>query len=169
MVGVRTGGCDPRRWAVVVAAERGNPNRADRDAAAAATRPPGDQVRRRWVRRTRRTSAGSNVSGTGWGLVEVDDLDRHPAEQAGEARELADRAGALLAPGEVPLERDALRGGQRTQHVGAVVVRRTDSSCAHPHLLERQPQRTQRVVGARLHGALGTPSRREASATDRPR
>ena len=36
-------------------------------AAAAATRPPVIQVRRRWDRRTRRTSAGSRVSGTGIG------------------------------------------------------------------------------------------------------
>ena len=125
-------------------------------AAAAATRPLVSQVRRRWVRRTRRTSAGSSVSGTGCGgSVGIDDLDREPGQQSGQPGELADRARAVGAAGEVPLEGDPVLGGEGAQDIGAVPLLELGTSCADPHLFQGQPQGSQRVVGPALHCPLG--------------
>ena len=76
------------------------------------------------LRRTADTSAGSTVVGQwferGGGL---DLFAGHPAEQAGQAGELGDRATAALAARQVALELEPLGRRQRAEDVGGVGVR----------------------------------------------
>ena len=63
------------------------------------------------------------MGGTGWSAGRVlEDARLDAAEQTGEAGELLDGTGAVVAAGQVPLELQALAGGEGAEHVGGVVV-----------------------------------------------
>ena len=55
-------------------------------------------------------------------LVGVEDLDRHPGQQAGQPGQLPHRLRALGAAGQVSLEGDPVLGGEGAEDVGAVLV-----------------------------------------------
>ena len=109
------GGASPR------SAARGAPSATT--AAAAAARPAIAAARRRRDRPTSRVRAGSRVGGSG-GYDEG--CSRTPAStrssRPGQAGEGLDRARALVAAGQVPLERETLGGAEGAEHVGGVVV-----------------------------------------------
>ncbi len=173
----------PRRWAEMrrrCGARRSSssppawrPRRAPiATVAAAATRPAVIHVRRRrWCAGHAAHQRGQQgVGDRHRQLLGVEDLDRHPGQQAGQPGELADRLRALGAARQVPLEGDPVLGGEGAQDVGAVLVLvRRSRRCA---LMRPPPSPRARAAGRAGRSGSGSsrcpPVRRAGARPRRP-